>query len=142
MGWLSMAQDIGTGRSKGRGFTLVELVIVMMVIMILAAIAIPLYQASIMRAKETTLKANLYHLRDAIDQYTADKKAPPQTLEDLIDQGYFREVPYDPITESQNTWQLQIDISPLSADASQTGIVDVHSGSIDLASDGTPYNTW
>jgi general secretion pathway protein G len=137
-----MAQAIETGRKGRRGFTLVELVIVMMIMMILAAIAIPLYQSSIYRAKETTLKANLFHMREAIDQYTADKKLSPQTLEDLIDEGYFRYVPYDPITESQNTWQVQIDVSPISADSSQTGIVDVHSGSIDLATDGTPYNTW
>ncbi|HEX4996763.1 MAG TPA: prepilin-type N-terminal cleavage/methylation domain-containing protein [Terriglobia bacterium] len=137
-----MDHYIETGNDGRRGFTLVELAIVMIIIMVLASIAIPLYQASVLRSKETVLKANLYHMRDAIDQYTADKKYPPQTLEDLVNEGYFRVVPLDPITGQSTTWQARIDVSPVAANSSDTGIVDVSSGSIDLASDGTPYNTW
>jgi general secretion pathway protein G len=139
-----MAHYTETGKKDGaRGFTLVELAIVTIIISILAVIAIPLYQNSILRAKETTLKTNLFHLRDAIDQYTADKKIAPQTLEDLVDGGYFRIVPMDPLTGQNTTWQLIIGVSPVAANSSDTGIIDVHSGSIDLSpTDGTPYNTW
>jgi general secretion pathway protein G len=109
----------------------------------LVAIAIPMYQGSVWRARETTLKANLYHMRDAIDQYTADKKIPPQTLEDLVIAGYFRSVPIDPITGSNSTWVVRVDSTPLSANPQDVGIVDVNSGSIDIATDGvTPYNLW
>jgi general secretion pathway protein G len=139
-----MAHYTETGRrDRSRGFTLVELAIVTIIISILAVIAIPLYQNSVLRAKETTLKTNLFHMRDAIDQYTADKKIAPQTLDDLVDGGYFRAVPMDPITGQNTTWQVRIDVSPVAANSSETGIVDVHSGSIDLSpTDGTPYNTW
>jgi general secretion pathway protein G len=82
-------------------------------------------------------------MRDAIDQYTADKKIPPQTLEDLVIAGYFRSVPIDPITGSNSTWVVRVDSTPLSANPQDVGIVDVNSGSIDIATDGvTPYNLW
>jgi general secretion pathway protein G len=131
-----------TGKYDSRGFTLVELAVVTIIVMILAAIAIPMYQASVLRTKEVTLKTNLYRLREAVDQYTADKKAAPQVLEDLVAAGYFRTVPLDPITGYTTTWQTDLGVSPALGNTNEQGIIDVHSGSIEVGSDGTPYNTW
>jgi general secretion pathway protein G len=131
-----------TGKNDSRGFTLVELAVVTIIVMILAAIAIPMYQNSVWRAKEVTLKTNLYRLRDAVDQYTADKKLAPTTLEDLVTQGYFRAIPIDPITESSSTWVTDIGTHPALLNSNESGIIDVHSGSIETSSDGTPYNLW
>ena len=126
-----------------RGFSLLELMIVMTIISILAAIALPMYKTSIVRAKETVLKDNLRSLRETIDQYTADKKKAPQSLQDLVDAGYFRDLPLDPITNSRLTWQTIMDNSTLSAaDQTQTGIADVKSGSAGVSTEGTAYNTW
>jgi len=126
-----------------RGFSLLELMIVMTIISILAAIALPMYKTSIVRAKETVLKDNLRSLRETIDQYTADKKKAPQSLQDLVDAGYFRDLPLDPITNPRLTWQTIMDNSTLSsADQTQTGISDGKSGSAGISTEGTAYNTW
>ena len=128
--------------SGKKGFTLLEMMIVLTIIAILASISVPMYQAVVLRAKEAVLKDNLHGLRSVIDQYTADKKTAPQSLEDLVDAGYYREIPEDPITESSTTWQLEFGDTTMIPDQLETGIVDVHSGSTAISSEGTPYSEW
>ena len=117
--------------------------IVITIIAILASIAIPIYKAVVLNAKETVLKDNLREMRRVIDQYTADKKKAPATLQDLVDAGYFRDLPVDPMTNSNSTWQPVTDSTSISSpDQTDSGIVNVHSGSSTVSSQGTPYNSW
>ena len=135
----STEHDTKTGRR--RGFTLLELAIVMTIIAILVGIAVPTYQKMILSGREKTLKVNLHSLRSVIDQYTADKKKAPQTLQDLVDAGYFREMPLDPMT-GQHDWRTDFDTSIASPDQTDSGITNVHSLSSALSSEGTTYDTW
>jgi len=124
------------------GFTLIELMIVIMIILILIGMAVGRYDKSVIRAREATLAHNLQTIREAIENYTLDKQSAPQSLDDLVQAGYLREVPTDPITQ-QKDWQPKYGNTVLSPDQVSTGIEDVHSNS-DKSSpfDSTPYNQW
>ncbi len=132
-----------TMRKKGsRGFTLIELMIVISIILILMAVAIPNYQQSVLHARESVLRQDLYVIRSAIDQYTLDKQKAPQSLQDLTSANYLKEIPIDPMTRSADTWETVQEDSLMAIDQQQPGIVDVHSGSQATSSDGSAYNTW
>jgi general secretion pathway protein G len=140
-GWVS-------GRRRGTalraGFTLIELMIVITIIFILIGIAAARYDRSVQRAREATLKTDLTVMRQAIDNYTLDKEAAPQSLEDLVNPQapYLREVPLDPMTRAKD-WHLDYGDLVLSPDQTNNGIVDVHSNSpLTSTTDGTAYNTW
>jgi general secretion pathway protein G len=124
-----------------RGYTLIELIIVMAIISILVSIAVPLYQKSLIRTKESMLHSHLQTLRIVIDEFTFDKKKAPQTLDDLVAEGYLRAVPIDPIT-GQNQWRTIIEDSLSAVDQTQPGIFDVRSLSDLTSLEGTPYSTW
>ena len=130
------------GGLSRRGFTLIELLIVMSIVVILIGIAVPLYQHSIVRAKESILKNNLFTLRTVIDEYTYDKQKAPQSLQDLVTEGYLRDVPMDPITGNNQSWRIIMEDASQSVDQTQPGIFDVRSGSDKISSDGTPYAEW
>lgn len=136
-----MGRRIPTGNPK-RGFTLVELMIVMTIVTILVSIAVPLYQRSILRAKESVLKNNLFTMRTVIDEFTLDKQKAPQTLQDLVSEGYLREIPIDPITGSGETWRVIMEDATASVNQTEPGIYDVRSGSDQVSLDGTPYAEW
>ena len=125
-----------------RGFTLVELMVVMAVITILLTIAIPAYIQSIKRAKEAVLREDLHTMRTAIDQYTVDKEKAPQSLDDLVQAGYLKIVPVDPMSNSRDTWVTSESDTLMDINETQGGIDDVKSGFQGLATDGTSYNTW
>lgn len=129
-------------RKKQGGFTLIELMIVISIMLILVSMAIPAYKTSILRAKESVLKQNLFTLRSLISQYTLDKQKAPQALEDLVSAGYIKNIPNDPMTGAPNWEPVQEEDYALSVDQTDTGITDVKSASSDISSDGTAYNTW
>jgi len=124
------------------GFTLIELMVVMLVMAILAAIAIPSYVSTVKSGKEAVLKEDLHVLRAAIDGYTMDKAKAPQSLDDLVQTGYLREIPKDPMTHSSDTWVTSQDTSFTDINETDSGITDVHSGSDETGSDGQPYSSW
>ena len=124
------------------GFTLIELMIVMTIILILIGIAVGRYDKSVLKANEAVLKHNLQTIRTSIDNYTLDKQAAPQSLEDLVQAGYLRSIPNDPMTRAKD-WVPQYDSVVLSPDQSSTGMVDVHSNSPRVSQfENTPYNEW
>jgi len=130
-----------TRKAKSRGFTLIELMIVISIMLILVSLAIPAYNQSILRAKESVLRQNLFTLRSLISQYTLDKQKAPQSLDDLVSAGYVKQIPIDPITGASN-WETVQEDTLLSVEQTETGIIDVHSASTNTSSDGTAYNTW
>jgi general secretion pathway protein G len=129
------------GRKVEAGFTLIELMVVITIILILIGMAAQRYERSVLHAREATLKQDLTVMRQSIDNYTLDKQAAPQSLEDLVQAGYLRQVPVDPMTQAKD-WVPQFDSVVLSPDQSSTGMVDVHSNSSKASSDGTPYSEW
>jgi len=132
----------GTLGRKCKGFTMIELIIVIAIIAILASIAAMNYQHSVWRAREAVLRNDLFTLRSSIDQYTLDKQKAPQSLGDLVEAGYIKSVPKDPITNSESSWATVQEDSLMAIDQTAPGIVDVHSGSSQTSTDGTGYNTW
>jgi general secretion pathway protein G len=129
-------------QKQDAGFTLIELMIVMAIIGVLAVVAIPSFVGAIKQAREAVLKEDLHVLRAAIDSYTMDKQKAPQTLDDLIQDGYLREIPLDPMTHTKDTWVTDTSDSLHSIDQSDAGIDDIHSGSQETGSDGQPYSSW
>jgi general secretion pathway protein G len=116
--------------------------VVMTVISILISVAVPFYQKSIIRSKESVLRNNLFTLRTVIDEYTYDKQKAPQSLQDLVSQGYLRGVPRDPMTDSDSTWKTIMEDPGNSVNQTEAGIFDVRSGSDKTSLEGTPYSEW
>lgn len=135
-----IAASPGRSFSVSPGFTLLELMIVITVIIILAAIVLPQYQRTILATREAVLRDDLYKMRTLLDQYAADKQKMPQSLEDLVTAGYMRELPKDPMT-GQADWTVVTGEDPNSKDGEQ-GVIDVRSASTDVSTEGTPYNEW
>ena len=129
-------------RASEGGFTLIELMIVMAIIGILAAIAIPSFTNNVKRAKEAVLREDLHTMRDAIQSYTVDKDKAPQSLDDLVQAGYLKSIPVDPITSRSDTWMTSQSDTLTDVNETQGGIDNVNSGAQALATDGTSYNTW
>lgn len=125
-----------------RGFTLIELMIVMAIIVILIAVAVPFYQKSITRAKETVLRNNLFAMRSAIDEYTYDKQKAPAALQDLVTEGYLRDVPKDPIMGNSDSWKIIMEDAGQAVNSTEPGIFDVRSGSDKKSLDGSNYADW
>jgi general secretion pathway protein G len=134
------SSKVGKPGVLDHGFTMIEMVVVISLILVLLSIALPMYNQSILRAKEAKLHQNLTTLNKVIQEYSLDKKHAPQALEDLVP-GYIKFIPED-ITGRTDTWKLDQEEAQDAWDPNQTGIVGVHSGSDDMASDGTPYSTW
>jgi general secretion pathway protein G len=129
-------------RERQAGFTLIELMVVMMIIVLLAGIGLAVYSNSVVRAKEAALKQDLFQMRDSIDQYYADKNKYPASLQDLVTEKYMRIIPVDPFTNSAETWQtIQSEPDPRNPSA-EIGVYDVKSGSTASSLDGTPYAEW
>ena len=124
------------------GFTLMELMIVMTIIGILSAIAAPIYLRTVNKSKEAVLKEDLHVMRMAIDSYTVDKEKAPQSLEDLVQGGYLKTMPVDPMTSRADTWVAGQSENLSTIDETAGGIDDVHSGAQGVSSEGTSYNTW
>jgi general secretion pathway protein G len=129
-------------RSQSAAFTLIELMIVMAIIGILATLAIPSYVTAMKHARESVLKEDLHIMRTAIDSYTMDKNKAPQSLDDLVQSGYLRAIPVDPMTHSSETWVTDTSDAMYSLDETEPGINDVHSGSDETGSNGQPYSSW
>jgi len=124
-----------------RGYTLIEMIIVMAIISILVSIAIPIYQKALLRTKESLLKNNLFTMRTVIDEYTFDKQKAPQTLQDLVREGYLRAVPLDPIT-GRDDWKIIMEDAVTSVSQTEPGIFDVRSLSDAKSLEGTAYSEW
>ena len=122
-----------------RGFTFVEMMVVVTIIVILISMAVPIYNRSIIRAKESVLRNNLFTLRTVIDNYTADKQKAPQSLSDLVSEGYLTKLPVDPMTGSNQTWRTIMEEASQSINQTEPGIFDVYSGSDKTSLEGTPY---
>jgi general secretion pathway protein G len=137
-----VSQATSRTTQQERGFTLIELMIVLAIIATLAAIAIPSYINAVKHAREATLREDLFVMRQAIDSYTVDKEKAPQSLDDLVQSGYLKQMPVDPITGRDDTWMPDTSDTLMDIDQTAGGINNVHSGSQGIATDGSSYNTW
>ena len=129
-------------RKQEAGFTLFELLVVMTIIAVLAMLAVPSFKSAVKSAREAVLKEDLQVMRSAIDAYTMDKQKAPQSLDDLVQEGYLKSIPVDPLTRERDSWVTDTSDSLHSLDQTDPGIDNVHSGSQDQGSDGQPYSTW
>jgi general secretion pathway protein G len=134
-----MASRVKAGRRAG--FTLLEMMIVIVIMGILMSIALPIYNQSLLKSREAVLRQDLFTLRSLISQYTLDKQKAPQSLDDLVQGGYIKIIPKDPMTNEANWEVVQEDIL-LTVDQQDPGISDVHSASSAIATDGTAYSSW
>ena len=132
----------GEAETRESGFTLFELMIVMAIIAILASVAIPSYINAVRHGREAALRQDLWVMRQAIDSYTVDKEKAPQSLDDLVQSGYLKAIPVDPMTGNSDTWMPDTSDSLMTVDETAGGINNVHSGAQGLATDGSSYNTW
>jgi len=133
---------VSISNKRCRGFTLIELMIVISIILILVSISIPIYTNSVVHAKEAVLRDDLFTMRSVIDQYTLDKQKAPQSLQDLVSAGYLKAIPKDPFTGSTDTWEVTSDDSLMDPGQTQPGITDVHSGASGTGTDGSAYSSW
>jgi general secretion pathway protein G len=129
-------------QSGKRGFTIIELMIVMAIVAVLVTIAAPIYQKTVIRSKETVLKQNLFTIRICIDEYTYDKGKAPQSLQDLVTEGYLRQIPNDPMTGNNQTWKVINEDAANTVNQTEPGLYDVRSGSDKKSLEGTPYSDW
>lgn len=129
-------------RSGERGFTLVELMVAMAIVLVVIGIAVPQYNKAVLRAKESVLRQNLFSMRTVIDEYTYDKQKAPQQLEDLVKDGYLRQIPFDPIAGNNTSWKVIMEDGASSANQTEPGIFDVKSSSSKTSLEGTPYSEW
>lgn len=127
---------------RKKGFTVIELMVVMTIILLLSSVAVKINKRAIIKAKEAVLKENLFQMRSAIEQYYADKGHYPDSLETLVDDGYLRKIPEDPFTKSSDTWQVEYENPEDVGEDYEPGVIDVKSGYSGKALDGTNYDEW
>jgi general secretion pathway protein G len=136
-----MVRRIRSGK-RSLGFTLIELMIAMAVISILVSVSVPMFNKSLVRSKETVLRQNLFAMRTVIDEFTYDKGKAPQSLDDLVQAGYLRKIPIDPMTGNDQTWEIIMEDVSNAVNQSEPGIFDVRSGSDKMSLEGTAYAEW
>jgi general secretion pathway protein G len=137
-----MGHPMRSGKRSRAGFTIMELMVSMAIVLVVISVAVPLYQKAIIRARESVLRQNLTSMRIVIDEYTYDKQKAPQQLEDLVRQGYLRQMPMDPIVGNSTSWKVIMEDASASASQSEPGIWDVRSSSEKTSLEGTPYSEW